>query len=699
MHPWMAFLLVITVHAHWQTVNAQDSSQQEEPAQQTEFTNADSPPVKRIVFFNSGIAQVVHQGKVTGSQLVEVDFDRNQVDDVLKSIVFDNESGTIESVQYHPAPGKEALAAGRLGPPMTLAQTLQNYRGEVVSLLTKDGIAKGAILSVENRTSGKESHDLVSLVTKDGIQSVGLPEVKTIKFESSEVRKEFEQAMIGISNSRVVEKETLSMFFKGDGQRNIQFGYVVDAPVWRMTYRLDIGKEKATLQGWAHVDNVSGFDWENVFVDLRSGRPQAFSVELFSPLVATRSKRARSIFGIPAGLALNAYGHTYDWIAGGRGDSGGSRPFVTSVMRGGGFGGGGMGGGAGGMGGGGTFGGATESQKKLARAELKIGEGIWVAAAQGRTTGMLQFAIEEPINLASGRSAMLPVMTEPVETELITRFDVTVRNPTAQLVAKLTNGDRFPIAAGPVTIYQKGNFIGDAALERTDIAEETMLPYGEDQPLSLVVSKTKQETINQRVRLEKRELVNRIVVDRVNRRSRSYTLANKGNTVRSVQLKMNTEDSILIPSPMENSGSTATYEFDVVGGTTIVKTIVLERPDPEELEVSRVTRSLLERWETAGLEIDEQVKKRMSVVFQAQDKVKKLERVASLAGNEVRLNESEQERLTKIIAAVKSDTSGAQFINKLTALDEKLAELRVKMRDADDALGEAREELRREQNK
>ncbi len=241
-----------------------DKNQMEDKVAATQFSVAEAPPVRRIVFFNSGIAQVLHQGKISDNQKIEIGFDRDQIDDVLKSLVFDDQSGTIESVQYQPAPGKEAIAANRIGPPMTLAQTLQKFRGESITLTLNDKEIVGSILGIETRIQSESTEEIAILVTPTGLQSHSLANLQSVKFNSERIEEEFRLAMIGLTNSRNVERKALTMFFEGVGERKIQFGYVVDAPIWRMTYRLDLGSKKSTLQGWAHIDNVTGFDWENV---------------------------------------------------------------------------------------------------------------------------------------------------------------------------------------------------------------------------------------------------------------------------------------------------------------------------------------------------------------------------------------------------------------------------------------------------
>ena len=215
-------------------------------------------------------------------------FSRHDVDDVLKSLVFEDKSGGIvRSVEYKPAPDSQDVAAQELGPAMTLAQTLQKYRGESVTIEIGDGKTVGGnILSVENRQVGKEFVETLTITNPSGFLSIPIHEFKRIQFDNNELRREFELAMAGLTKGRQAEAKQLDLLFEGKGERNVRYSYNVDAPIWRMTYRLDLTPDQSTLQGWAHIDNVTGVDWKKIQLDLRSGRPQSFHVDLFAPVLA-----------------------------------------------------------------------------------------------------------------------------------------------------------------------------------------------------------------------------------------------------------------------------------------------------------------------------------------------------------------------------------------------------------------------------
>ena len=59
--------------------------------------------------------------------------------------------------------------------------------------------------------------------------------------------------------------------------------YVIEAPVWKTSYRLLLTPGKSFLQGWALIDNTQDEDWNGVTLTLVSGKPNAFTHDLYSP--------------------------------------------------------------------------------------------------------------------------------------------------------------------------------------------------------------------------------------------------------------------------------------------------------------------------------------------------------------------------------------------------------------------------------
>jgi hypothetical protein len=69
----------------------------------------------------------------------------------------------------------------------------------------------------------------------------------------------------------------------------LRISYVTESPAWKPSYRLMLEPNgKATLQGWAVVDNVSGEDWKQVRVGVGSTSALSFRYDLHSIRVVER---------------------------------------------------------------------------------------------------------------------------------------------------------------------------------------------------------------------------------------------------------------------------------------------------------------------------------------------------------------------------------------------------------------------------
>src|SRR6185295_308355 len=85
------------------------------------------------------------------------------------------------------------------------------------------------------------------------------------------------------------QKKSVSLSFRGDGKRKVLVGYVVESPLWKTSYRLVVnGDGKASLQGWAVVENTTDDDWTNVKMALVSGRPISYQMDLYPPIYVPR---------------------------------------------------------------------------------------------------------------------------------------------------------------------------------------------------------------------------------------------------------------------------------------------------------------------------------------------------------------------------------------------------------------------------
>src|SRR5678815_885714 len=131
--------------------------------------------------------------------------------------------------------------------------------------------------------------EVLNMWCAEGLRSVKLRDVQQLKFANPVIESEFRRALDVLALSHDSQKKAVSLHFAGDGKRKVQVGYVIEAPIWKTSYRLVLGeKEKPYLQGWALVENPTDEDWAGVKMALISGRPISFKMDLYNPLYINR---------------------------------------------------------------------------------------------------------------------------------------------------------------------------------------------------------------------------------------------------------------------------------------------------------------------------------------------------------------------------------------------------------------------------
>src|SRR4029077_4791788 len=260
-------------------------------------------PITRVVLFNSGVGYFSRSGEVTDDARVDLTFPEPDINDLLKSMVLEDfNGGRIGAVSYdsrEPISRTLSSFAVNLNGNPTFAGIVSQMRGERVDVVLSPGAANqpgklsGVIVGVEHQKEAKGAAvvetEFLNLWCAEGLRSVRLPDVQQLKFASPVVESEFRRALDVLALSHDSQKKAVSLHFAGDGKRKVQVGYVIEAPIWKTSYRLVLGeKEKPYLQGWALVENPTDEDWAGVKMALISGRPISFKMDLYNRLYVDR---------------------------------------------------------------------------------------------------------------------------------------------------------------------------------------------------------------------------------------------------------------------------------------------------------------------------------------------------------------------------------------------------------------------------
>jgi hypothetical protein len=484
---------------------------------------------------------------------------------------------------------------------------------------------------------GPDPGEILNLLTEDGLQTVELKQAKKIKFVRPELQAEFKKALEMLTTARGDNKKAVSVVFSGNGKRKVAVGYVCEAPLWKPSYRLTVDeKGAARIQGWATVENTTDEDWVNVKVGLVAGRPMTFQMDLYDPLFVPRPMVEPDLFaslrppmyqgglnpvgmmGVAMGGNLGAFGNPGNPVMGqNQGFGGGFAGFGGQNLGiQGGFNGfqgqfGNLGGQFGIQGGYSGFGGylpriprpnlrtlygdrltyaeyvnrvrgnpgapapgVERPQTQTVKDPLDKEAGA-LAAADGSLGDMFEYTIEEPITLARQKSALLPLVNEPVEGSRVSIYNANTLAKHPLLGLKLVNKTKLHLAQGPVAVYDGGTFAGDARLPDLKPGETRLVSYAIDLGTEVAPRPAETKTTLTSITVADGKVLLRSAL----RRTTTYLIRNRNPQDRTVIIEhpMNPTWKLVTPAkPDDQTRSFYRFEMPVKTGALVTLEVTEE---------------------------------------------------------------------------------------------------------------------------
>ena len=414
-------------------------------------------PLRRVAIFSSGVGYFEHGGTVSGQAGIRLPFDVNAVNDALKSLmVYDPARGASHAVSY---PSEEtlektlkSLGVDLSGNPGTV-EIFAAQRGAEIEVSAPNPIS-GRIAGVERRSVAGESEDFLSLYAGGGLKLIAIKDIGSFSFRDPALNADLERALDLIAANRASRTRNLLVTLNAaeGGGRDVSLSYVIPVPVWKVSYRLDLGQSAPLFQGWAIVDNGSDSDWNNVELSLVAGRPVSFIQELYPPYYLPRPVEPLAIAGTARAQSYTP-GYQSAFAEADFAAAEAARPNA-----------------------------APEALREKAASVLS-GRGTGgsvTAAAEGAAAGdQFSFTVNKPVTLLRRQSAMLPLVdgrVNAVKTLILSGAS----NVHPRLGAEITNTTGIKLPAGPITVYDGGVYAGDALIEFFSENDKRFISYGED---------------------------------------------------------------------------------------------------------------------------------------------------------------------------------------------------------------------------
>jgi len=651
----------------------QDSSNQDLAKQDfTNFTSADLP-LKRIAILSSGVGYFEHGGTLSSPAGITLSFDAASVDDALKSLVVNDPASNSPSVRYASENTLyltlRSLKIDLSGTP-GIGEILNGLKGAELEVTAPNPI-KGRIIGVEYRLSpiaqqypsSRASEEAwLSLFTAQGIRVIAVKDIASFRFTDEKINADLNRALDLIMASRDESARNLLVTLNGMGRRDVSLSYVIPAPVWKVSYRLDISGKEPFLQGWAIVDNDSDTDWKGVELSLVTGRPVSFIQRLYPPYRLSRPV-------VPLAIAGIAESRTYD-----SGYNTMAVPAPAAAMK-----------------------LQSMAEESRARAERDYYEmempqssvtsvaGGVVDTASGRAAGdQFEFTLKNPVTVDRRQSAMLPLVEGSIKAEKTLVFSGARASGGATInpaiSAELTNTSGMKLPAGPITVYEGGTYAGDALIEFFPENEKRLISYGEDLSVSGNVASSGTRFITA-VNISGGVMT----ITRRQSYEKLYTIKNASGQAKKLIIEhpITSGSELVEPkSADDRTGSLYRFNRDLSANETFTFTVREETPVFERITLAQLRADTFLSY-ASNQEIPANVREALTKATE----LKKAADDASAAQGRLEIQmtrlTSDQDRIRRNLEAAGNQTpQGQEYLKRMAALDDDIDDLKKQIEAA-----------------
>ncbi len=471
-------------------------------------------PISRVVMYQSGIGYVERCAQIATDKLI-LRIRPDQINDILKSLtIIDRGNGrpvsislpvdkdTLDSLAQIPEQikdgGVRSLLNAFRGANVKIKTLCRAFEGRIVGVDERNNSETNLQVSVNSSNSANE--DTVTLLTSNNVLHViRLSEIRSVALYDQSLTDGLDKSLNISLNEGNWKQLELTIQLDSSDPREIALSYLVAMPTWKPAYRLVLkDDDKAILQGWAVISNVTGADWNNIAFSLVSGQPMSFTYDLYTPQFLERpdlssladQKAAapeviNSGYGAPAPNQMRAMKMAAPAamaMMGAPAPAFGGMPGAMGQAR---------------------FNGSSLDDECPVCEECAIDDdeiaSSFVDQAEKSQIGSFdEYKLASKLTLPDGNTALVNIIHHEVfgkDTRLIQATDNSFdsirkgwRQTKSLQTIELRNDTGLALNAGPITLYKDSAVIGEGYLSRTEKDATAYITYAKEGRLTAAVT-------------------------------------------------------------------------------------------------------------------------------------------------------------------------------------------------------------------
>jgi hypothetical protein len=661
----------------------------------------DELPVSTITLYRSGVGYFERHGLIDGDADVQLTFDADQINDILKSmILLDLDGGRIESVGYgsrEPIGRRLASFGIDISDNPNMGELLERLRGAPVRLELPEGTIRGIVLGVELRTvphdGGTYNAKYINLITDAGIKSILIADLSAMTIDDPELAGELNKALAALAEQRADRVKTVDITLRGSGARRIVAAYVHEMPVWKTSYRLVLpegsangsrsGDDLPTIQGWAIVENTTDEDWNDVQLSLVAGRPISFQMDLYEPLHAYRP-----MVPVPTvpGVGPRVYGggERYEELSKLASLADDKRKAEGVYER-----------------RGRALPNRSAGQSPMMEAEADafalgfddMAGSAASAAASGVDVGeVFQFRLDSPVTIERQRSAMIPIISTPIQGRRVSIFNRHDGSKHPMRGVEITNSTDLQLMPGPISVYDGAAYAGDAQVGHVPAGDKRLLAYAVDLNVSAIVKDDGTTTI-QGMRIVKG------LLEQTTKRVQTVTYAfanddlKRDRTIVIEHGKMGGWNLVSPKEPAEETESLYRFEVTVKADDDAALPVRLERVDRNLVALASMNIDTLQHYVRQG-KVSDKVLAAFREAARIQASINSAQKTINQLDAEVAAISTDQNRIRQNMNSIdRKSELYTRYIRKFDTQETRLEQIRNQRESEQQRLNDLQKQL------
>jgi hypothetical protein len=220
-----------------------------------------------------------------------------------------------------------------------------------------------------------------------------------------------------------------------------------------------------------------------------------------------------------------------------------------------------------------------------ALAAINLKEGVASVASAEEVGDYFQYVIDHKVTLPRQKSALLPIVNDPVEAARVSIFNESVQAKFPLLGLRFKNTSGQNLMQGPITVYEGSTYAGDARVLDLQPGEERLVAYAVDQG-----TEVKCESQSAPVQLVSVKVVKGIVrATHKLRDTKKYLVKNRSPQERTLIIEhpIRTDWHLVAPQKAtEQSREVYRFEVKVPAGKSVTHEVVEEQSRVDQVALN-----------------------------------------------------------------------------------------------------------------